>query len=647
MINPNLIDETLKLSLLLQGTSESLKSEKTSIVDKVSKAKLWLSKEPEYVKFLQHLQNILHQKNIGAFSELLSYFVKDVLKKEKDIILDLYTYHNLPALKIEADNNGNRENIIEGNGGSIANIVSTGLRLIALSRLPNRKFIVLDEPDCWLRIDHIPIFAKIIGEISTQLNIQTVIISHHHWSYFKDYGRVIELKQEGPHLTTEIIHDSDAIIKNNTNYIKQVTLKHFMSHYNTTYELHPNLTCIVGENDIGKSVLSPAFKAIAYGDSSDSYIMHGENEAQFLVELSTKNSILWQRFREKDQENTQKVKFSLYDSNNKLVHSEFSAYETPDFIQRELNICTVEDIDVHIGNQKQPVFLLSSDTKPQQRAKILSLGKDSLNIQKTMEIIKSKKRHFKHTEKEGEQRFSTIEKQLGVLDNIEQLVSRSEELKDIGFLLEKQNQKLEELTLLIQQMELLTPITQSDKININSIVIPTINSVNELLFIISELDKNEDIANQTIINQNIEQINLFDTANLISAIKEIEYFDKISQIKNIHLLEKTDFNLKITEDLLDVIQNIHIWEKMGKLTTIDSSITLPSLKSDSENLFTLIQDLENNLKYIQDLEKNQNKIKEARQFLDNEFEKYFIEFGNICPTCHQNTTKEHLRGEHV
>jgi len=156
------VDDTLHKSYVLQGHYQGLQTEKELVEKKVQESKKWLAKQPDYLKFLQHLQSALHQKNIGAFSELLTYFVKDVLKKDKDIIFDLYTYHNLPALKIEALNDGCRESIYEGNGGSIANIVSTGLRLIALSRLQHRKFIVLDEPDCWLKPDHVPIFAKII-----------------------------------------------------------------------------------------------------------------------------------------------------------------------------------------------------------------------------------------------------------------------------------------------------------------------------------------------------------------------------------------------------------------------------------------------------------------------------------------------------
>ena len=37
------------------------------MIEKVKNAKIWLQKQPDYLKFLQQLQDILHQKNIGAF----------------------------------------------------------------------------------------------------------------------------------------------------------------------------------------------------------------------------------------------------------------------------------------------------------------------------------------------------------------------------------------------------------------------------------------------------------------------------------------------------------------------------------------------------------------------------------------------------
>ncbi len=74
------------------------------------------------------------------------------------------------------------EDILHGQGGSVCNILSVGLRLIALSRLDqarHRPFLVLDEQDCWLRPALVPRFMKLIAEIAQRLELQVLVISHH------------------------------------------------------------------------------------------------------------------------------------------------------------------------------------------------------------------------------------------------------------------------------------------------------------------------------------------------------------------------------------------------------------------------------------------------------------------------------------
>ena len=62
---------------------------------------------------------------------------------------------------------GNREDILKGQGGSVTNMLSIGLRLFALTTLDEKahsRFLVLDEQDCWLRPDLVPRLVKIVHE---------------------------------------------------------------------------------------------------------------------------------------------------------------------------------------------------------------------------------------------------------------------------------------------------------------------------------------------------------------------------------------------------------------------------------------------------------------------------------------------------
>jgi ABC-type branched-subunit amino acid transport system ATPase component len=76
-----------------------------------------------------------------------------------------------------------------------------GLRLIALSQLDeksHRKFVVLDEQDCWLRPDLVPRFMRIIHRIAEKLSFQVLVISHHDIDLFRDYAdRIYRLVVDG------------------------------------------------------------------------------------------------------------------------------------------------------------------------------------------------------------------------------------------------------------------------------------------------------------------------------------------------------------------------------------------------------------------------------------------------------------------
>src|SRR5262249_24431351 len=60
------------------------------------------------------------------------------------------------TMSFHVERNGQPEDIMKGQGGSVANILSVGLRMFALTTLEptvHRRFLVLDEQDCWLRPD--------------------------------------------------------------------------------------------------------------------------------------------------------------------------------------------------------------------------------------------------------------------------------------------------------------------------------------------------------------------------------------------------------------------------------------------------------------------------------------------------------------
>jgi ABC-type branched-subunit amino acid transport system ATPase component len=91
-----------------------------------------------------------------------------------------------------------------------------GLRLIALSQLhekDHRRFLILDEQDCWLRPDLVPRLMRIIHAIAHKLQFQTLVISHHDVSLFREYAdriyRVLPPAKEGEGVKVESIEVID------------------------------------------------------------------------------------------------------------------------------------------------------------------------------------------------------------------------------------------------------------------------------------------------------------------------------------------------------------------------------------------------------------------------------------------------------
>jgi predicted ATPase len=70
--------------------------------------------------------------------------------------------------------------------------------LTTLDEKSHRRFLVLDEQDCWLRPDLVPSLVKIVHEAGKALGFQVLMISHHDVSAFSQYAdRVYQFTPQG------------------------------------------------------------------------------------------------------------------------------------------------------------------------------------------------------------------------------------------------------------------------------------------------------------------------------------------------------------------------------------------------------------------------------------------------------------------
>jgi ABC-type glutathione transport system ATPase component len=149
-----------------------------AIADKVSEA-------------LEQLGEQLFQQLLAVVEEKLTIALQEILEQPIKFRTDSDFKRQMASVEFWIDRDGNREDVLKGQGGSVANVLSVGLRMFALTTLDpqeHRRFLVLDEQDCWLRPDLVPRLVKIVREASQALGFQVLMISHHDQALFERYA---------------------------------------------------------------------------------------------------------------------------------------------------------------------------------------------------------------------------------------------------------------------------------------------------------------------------------------------------------------------------------------------------------------------------------------------------------------------------
>ncbi len=149
----------------------------------------FLELAPDAAMRLEELSTALFGELLSELETNLTHAIREILGQDREV----KAVASIRDKKLQVDfqilNQGGEEDIMVGQGGSVCNILSVGLRLIALSRLnpeSHRPFLVLDEQDCWLRPDLVPRFMELISTISHRLGFQVLVISHHPLELFAE-----------------------------------------------------------------------------------------------------------------------------------------------------------------------------------------------------------------------------------------------------------------------------------------------------------------------------------------------------------------------------------------------------------------------------------------------------------------------------
>lgn len=369
------------------------------IMNEVAESKGRKLLKEEVDEGLLALQRRVHERSVGSFEKMLTAITDDVIPNPtggSSIKLDLHVKRDMPALDIYHDNGGKREAITSG---AMLNVVGTGLRFISLARSGMRRFMVLDEADCWIEDGNTRDFFSVINQLSRDANIQTLIITHHATEVmdFAEDFRIyhvdtVESNDPWPARSLRLLSQGNMWVdEGQEDHFSWLEATNFEGYQKARMEFAPGVTVIVGPNRHGKSAFTRAFRAAFSGDGTEQVIRHGAQSAKLAFGMSDGRVHEFNRFRKGNP------------IANYILHSESSwaaqdlekvpalhnnpGASVPDWVDKELGMGTIDGIDVQLWDQGNPVFMLNQPAS--KRASLLSIGRESGFLYAMNELYKA------------------------------------------------------------------------------------------------------------------------------------------------------------------------------------------------------------------------------------------------------------------
>jgi len=150
---------------------------------------------------LETLSEKLFEDILGVLEKHLTNALQEVLDQPIEFRATADFKRGSAIVDFHIEREGFEEDIQRGQGGSVHNILSVGLRMFALATLDeaeHRRFLVLDEQDCWLRPELVPRLVNIVHRAARELDFQVIMISHHDSSLFEKYAdRIYRFTPDG------------------------------------------------------------------------------------------------------------------------------------------------------------------------------------------------------------------------------------------------------------------------------------------------------------------------------------------------------------------------------------------------------------------------------------------------------------------
>jgi hypothetical protein len=184
----------------LSGHRASIQRQRDEVAKNLEATADYLSRAAAVEEALEKLSQQLFGGIVKLIESQLSAALREVLDQKLTLKVDREFKYGSATMSFHIEREGQREDILRGQGGSVQNILSVGLRIFALTTLDqkqHRRFLVLDEQDCWLHPSLVPRLVSIIHQAARSLGFQVLMISHHDVGLFDRFADKIYRLEPG------------------------------------------------------------------------------------------------------------------------------------------------------------------------------------------------------------------------------------------------------------------------------------------------------------------------------------------------------------------------------------------------------------------------------------------------------------------
>lgn len=645
--------QTLELQAArLQGMLSADTEQHDKITSEVALAKGRTALSEEISRIFDAMQQRAHQRSVGAFENLLSAVLNDVLPDEGKVRLLTQYKSNSTYLDIVLEKRGGLEDIVDGNGGAVTNVICAGLRFAALSRTQNRRLMVLDEPDCWLKPERVPYFVNVISQVSQDMGAQTFFITHHDTSYFEGKVNLVRFfADENDKVVAQALAPlANDWVSADQQGIRAIELINVRRHEHTIVPCFPGATAFIGDNNLGKSTaIGTAIKAMGYGESDDSMIRHGCTEATIIFHLEDNQKLEWTR----NTKRSPSVLYRLFRDGELVCEGRPPGRnQAPDWVVNLLRIARVDDLDLQVGNQKSPVFLLN-DPAP-KRAQILSVGRESGHLKTFMKQYEELRSKDRETIKAGELVLARLKAKLRYLQPVPMQVAALESLAARGESLLLELEQRETLAKLESRVSVSQAAVKLLELELQALQqVPTVPEMTELSKLSALADRVS--VGQGAVNALEQELlalrqvpalpEMADLSTLSALTDRIAAGQQASAIKSLPVIPEVP-------SLADIASVLALGVKLGQLTQLLNKLPQqllsipgqPTLQEQPE-LGWAIQNLTRIGQAVGLATAETAASRAEAEAAQNELHRIQEELGGECPLC-GNYFDEHTHGAH-